>query len=81
MKIRILVSFKENILDPQGQTVKNTLHTLGYKFVKDVRQGKAFELIMEGLSEKDAKKFVLEISDKVLANPIIEKFEWNIIEK
>ncbi len=45
MKVRILVSLKDSVLDPQGQTVKNALHTLGYGFVKDVRQGKVFELV------------------------------------
>ena len=44
MRVRILVSFKESVLDPQGQTVKNALLTLGYGFVKDVRQGKVFEI-------------------------------------
>jgi phosphoribosylformylglycinamidine synthase len=39
MKVRILVSFKDSVLDPQGQTVKNALHTLGYASVKEVRQG------------------------------------------
>ena len=51
MKIRVLISFKESILDPQGQTVKNALHTLGYDFIKDVRQGKVFELELDGISE------------------------------
>jgi phosphoribosylformylglycinamidine synthase PurS subunit len=61
MKVRILVSFKDSVLDPQGQTVKNALHTLGYAGVKEVRQGK--------------------VADKVLANPIIEKFTWQIVEE
>ncbi|MFC2157716.1 phosphoribosylformylglycinamidine synthase subunit PurS [Acidobacteriota bacterium] len=80
MKIRVLVSFKESVLDPQGQTVKNALHTLGYDFVKDLRQGKVFELEVEGLTEEKLSQVIPEISDKVLANPIIEKFEWKIID-
>lgn len=80
MKARILVSFKDIVLDPQGQTVKNALHTLGYAFVKDVRQGKVFELELEGVSREQAEKAIVEISDKVLANPIIEKFSWQILE-
>ncbi len=79
MKVRILVSFKESVLDPQGQTVKNALHTLGYGAVKDVRQGKIFELDLEGISEEEARKIVPEIAHKVLANPIIEKYTWQII--
>jgi phosphoribosylformylglycinamidine synthase len=81
MRVRILVSLKDSVLDPQGQTVKNALHTLGYGSIKDVRQGKVFELELEGISEKEAEKIIPEISDKVLANPIIEKFSWQILEK
>jgi phosphoribosylformylglycinamidine synthase PurS subunit len=80
MKVRVLVSFKDSVLDPQGQTVKNALHTLGYRGVKDVRQGKVFEIELEGTSREDAKWIIPEISDKVLANPIIEKFEYQILE-
>jgi len=80
MRVRILVSYKDSVLDPQGQTVKNALHTLGYDFIKDVRQGKVFELDLEELSQEEVEKAIPEISDKVLANPIIEKFSWQIIE-
>ncbi|MEW5899943.1 MAG: phosphoribosylformylglycinamidine synthase subunit PurS [Acidobacteriota bacterium] len=81
MKVRILVSFKESVLDPQGQTVKNALLTLGYRSVKDVRQGKVFEMTLEGVSEEEARGLVPEIADKVLANPIIEKFTWEILKE
>ena len=47
MRVRILVSFKDSVLDPQGQTVKNALHTMGYDAVKDVRQGKVFEIVIQ----------------------------------
>ena len=56
MKVRVLVSFKDSVLDPQGQTVKNALHTLGYDFVKDVRQGKVFELEMAEMTREEAEK-------------------------
>ena len=55
MKVRILVSFKDSVLDPQGQTVKNALHTLGYAAVKDVRQGKVFELDLAGVTRAEAE--------------------------
>jgi phosphoribosylformylglycinamidine synthase PurS subunit len=79
MKVRILVSFKDSVLDQQGQTVKNALHTLGYAAVKDVRQGKVFELELDGISRKKAETLIPEIAHKVLANPIIEKFTWQIL--
>ena len=75
MKIRVLVSFKDSVLDPQGQTVKNALHTLGYDFIQDVRQGKVFELELDGIAREQLEQVIPEISDKVLANPIIENFE------
>jgi phosphoribosylformylglycinamidine synthase PurS subunit len=79
MRVRILVSFKDSVLDPQGQTVKNALHTMGYAAVKDVRQGKVFEIELGGISRKEAERLVPEIARKVLANPIIEKFTWQFL--
>lgn len=80
MRVRILVSFKDSVLDPQGQTVKNALHTLGYGAVADVRQGKVFDLDLEGTTRKEAEALVPEIARRVLANPIIEKFDWEILK-
>ncbi len=80
MKIRVLVSYKDSVLDPQGQTVRNALLTMGYGFVKDVRQGKVFTIDIEDLAEEKIKQVIPELADKVLANPIIEKFTWEIIE-
>lgn len=80
MKIRVLVSYKDSVLDPQGQAVRNALLTMGYDFVKDIRQGKVFEIEIEALSEEEIKQIIPELADKVLANPIIEKFTWEIID-
>ncbi len=80
MKVRVLVSFKDSILDPQGKTVEHSLHTLGYDFVDEVRQGKVFELELKGISREKAEKIIPEIADKVLANPIIEKFSFEIMD-
>ncbi len=80
MKVRVLVSFKDSVLDPQGQTVMNALHTLGYKNISDVRQGKVFEIDITDISDADIKSIIPEISNKVLANPIIEKFTWEILK-
>jgi len=80
MKIRVLVSYKDSVLDPQGQTVKNALLTMNYDFVKDVRQGKVFEIEIDALSDEKVKQVIPELADRVLANPIIEKFTWEIIE-
>ncbi len=80
MKVRVFVSFKESVLDPQGQAVKNALLTLGYDFIQDVRQGKIFEIEVNNIPKKKLNQIIPEISHKVLSNPIIEKYEWEIIE-
>lgn len=80
MKARILVSFKDSVLDPQGQAVRNALHTLGYDAVQDVRQGKVFEVDLGGVSKAEAERLVPEIAGKVLANVVIEKYAWQIFE-
>ena len=71
MKVRILVSFKDSVLDPQGQTVMNALHTLGYESVRDVRQGKVFEIDLAGLSAEEAERVVPGMADRVLDVPRI----------
>lgn len=80
MKIRVLVNLKNGVLDPQGQTVRHALHVLGYHQVKEVRQGKVFEIELEGVDKEVASQLIPEIADRVLANPIIETFSWEILE-
>ncbi|HOF83571.1 MAG TPA: phosphoribosylformylglycinamidine synthase subunit PurS [Candidatus Aminicenantes bacterium] len=80
MKARILVSYKDSVLDPQGQAVRNALHTLGYEAVRDVRQGKVFEIELGGVSRAEAERLLPEIAGKVLANVVIEKSSWEILE-
>ena len=75
MKVRVYVSYKDAVLDPQGKTVKNALLSLGYDSVKDVRQGKYFQIEMDDMPEADARKLLEEMADKILSNPVIEKFE------
>ncbi|MBN1939861.1 MAG: phosphoribosylformylglycinamidine synthase subunit PurS [Candidatus Aminicenantes bacterium] len=80
MKARILVSFKDSVLDPQGQAVRNALHTLGYEPIRDVRQGKVFDLELGGISRTEAERLLPEVAAKVLANVVIEKYTWQILE-
>ncbi len=81
MKARVLVSFKDSVLDPQGQTVMNALLTQGYDFIREVRQGKVFEIEIEDIARDRVEEVIPEIADKVLANPIIEKFTWEILDE
>jgi len=74
MKVKVEVRFKEGILDPQGQTILNTLNRKGYDFISDVKVGKVIELEIEGDIKKYSKE-VEEICHSILTNPIIEDYK------
>ncbi len=74
MKIKVEVRFKEGILDPQGQTILNTLNRKGYDFISDVRVGKVIELEIDDDIKKYDKK-IEEICHSILTNPIIEDYK------
>ena len=74
MKARVFVTLKPSVFDPQGHTIVEALHSLGYGDVTDVRQGKFFEIELRTLSAADAEKLAAEVADRVLANPVIESF-------
>jgi len=78
MRVRILVSFKDSVLDPQGQTVKNALHTMGYAAVTDVRQGKVFEIELGGVSEAEARQAMDRAASKL---PIKTRFAMRFAEE
>ncbi len=71
----VYVSLKNGVLDPQGLTIKRALEDLGYKEIKDVRSGKFYEIKLNSQSSKETKTLLAEISNKLLANPVIETFE------
>ncbi len=75
----VYVKLKEGVLDPQGLTIKKALENLGYENVKEVRSGKFFQIVFNSHgSDQKSLKFLNEISDKLLANPVIEKFEIEV---
>lgn len=76
----VYVKLKEGVLDPQGLTIKKALEKLGYQNVKEVRSGKFFEIVFDSNGSKPSAKFLNEISDKLLANPVIEKFEIKVLK-
>lgn len=75
---RVNVMLKPGIADPQGQTIERALPALGYEGVSAVRVGKLIELEVEAPSPDDAKRRVLEMCERLLANPVIESFEVDI---
>ena len=78
MRARVFVTLKPSVFDPQGTTVGEALHTLGYTAVKDVRQGKYFELEIDAPSQEEARRIAAEAADKLLANPVIESYRIDI---
>ena len=79
MKAYVYVSIKKSVLDPQGKTIQGALTKMGYKGVEDVRQGKYFELTLDGgLSREAAQAEVERIAREVLTNPVIEEFRYSI---
>ncbi len=80
MRARVFVTLKPSVFDPQGTTVNDALHTLGYSNVKDVRQGKYFELDIDARTADEARKVASEAADKLLANPVIESYRIEVEE-
>jgi phosphoribosylformylglycinamidine synthase PurS subunit len=78
MKARVFVTLKKSVFDPQGKTIQDALHSLGYNGVADVRQGKYFELDLNAPSAEAAQKLASEVADKVLANPVIESYRVEV---
>jgi phosphoribosylformylglycinamidine synthase PurS subunit len=78
-KVKVYVTLRESVLDPQGTAVKGALHSLSYTEVQDVRIGKFMELVIEK-SDRDINKLVREMCEKLLANTVIEDYRYEIEE-
>ena len=79
MRARVYVTLKPSVFDPQGRVVADALVTLGYQDVKDVRQGKFFEVEIDGKDATAAKARVTEMAEKLLANPVIESYRVEVL--
>jgi len=75
MKAVVTVTLKPDVLDPQGQAIGKACHSLGHESVRDVRQGKYFEIDLGLDDPKQAQALLEELGDKLLANPVIEDFQ------
>jgi phosphoribosylformylglycinamidine synthase len=78
MKARVFVTLKPSVFDPQGSTIAEALHSLGYGAVADVRQGKYFDLDLAVDSSSEAERLAAELADRVLANPVIESYRVEV---
>ena len=77
-KANIDVMPLEALLDPQGKAVTSSMHNIGYKSVENVRIGKHITLEIKADSQEHAKEKVEEACEKILSNPIMEKYEFSI---
>ncbi|ANB57581.1 phosphoribosylformylglycinamidine synthase, purS protein [Anoxybacillus sp. B7M1] len=78
-KVKVYVTLRENVLDPQGSAVKGALHSLSYQEVQDVRIGKFMELMIEK-NDRDIEEIVRDMCEKLLANTVIEDYRYEIEE-
>ena len=77
-RVVVDVMLKPEILDPQGQAVNRALPRLGFDGVVDVRQGKRFEVELEGPADEAALAQVREMAEKLLANTVIEEYRVRV---
>jgi phosphoribosylformylglycinamidine synthase len=81
MRVRVYVSLKPTVLDPQGKTIRSALNGLGYKAVSEVRQGKFFEMSIESQADAESVRTQVEqIAHDVLANPVIEEYRVEFLD-
>jgi phosphoribosylformylglycinamidine synthase PurS subunit len=81
MKAYVYVSLKKSVVDPQGKTIQGALKKMGYKGLEDVRQGKYFELTLDGgLNKTEAESEGERIARDVLTNPVIEECRFSLEE-
>ena len=75
MKIKVVVTLKNGVLDPQGKAIQQTLNGMNFSEVKEVRQGKYFDIEVNTNDEKKAKAEAEEMCKKLLANLVIEDYK------
>ena len=75
MKFSVTVTLKKDVLDPQGKVVQNTLQNIGMNNLKNIRQGKFFEIEIDESDENEAKNTINRMCEKLLVNLIIEDYK------
>ena len=78
MKARVFVTLKPSVFDPQGRTIVEALESMDYSSVRDVRQGKYFELDVAADTAAQAQALATEVADRLLANPVIESYRIEV---
>ena len=81
MKAKVYITLKNGILDPQGKTIHHGLEMLGFTGIREVRAGKFIELFFDSVSREQAQQAVEKACKKLLANPVIENYEFVVEEE
>ena len=79
MKARVTVTLKTGILDPQGKAIEGALKSLGVEGVASVRQGKVFDIELDGIDKARAEALLKEAADKLLASTVIENYRVEVM--
>jgi phosphoribosylformylglycinamidine synthase PurS subunit len=79
MRARVTVTLKTGILDPQGKAIEGALRSLGVAGVSSVRQGKVFDIEIEGTDRAQAEAMLKQAADKLLANTVIENYRVDVL--
>ncbi len=77
-KAKIWITLRTGILDPAGQAVQKGLHSQGFVGVRDVRMGKAIELLLDAENEHEAGNLVRETCERLLVNPVMEDYTFTL---
>ena len=80
MKAKIYVTLKNGILDPQGRAIQQSLTTLGFDTVEDIRTGKLLEVELKETDRSQAEATVKAMCQKLLSNPVIEDYRFDLAE-
>ena len=82
MKAKVYVTLKPSVLDPQGKAIHHSVESMGFEKIADVRQGKYFEIALDGdVTEAEARAAVEKIARDVLANPVIEDYRVEVVSR
>lgn len=79
MKAKVIVTLKNGVLDPQGKAIEGALSSLGFEGVNQVRQGKLFEIDLATSDADEARRELMAMCDRLLANTVIESYRIELV--
>lgn len=76
--VKVYVTYKESILDPQGEAIRGAVHRMGFDEIEDIRIGKYFEIKVSDTADRSVEEVIETICDKLLANVVMESYRYEI---